>query len=186
MYEVNYQSHQVWNYDESGAQARKDRRGLVLARKGSKNVQMVTLDQREWITILFCISAKGESILNFYIFIGKRRTRDFLRQIGEQDVVLAMQAKAWMTNALFQKWMNHFLLIFTESYSLSLQNRHLLILDGHKLHVTLEVIKLAMSQGLDLLLDLLTFPSHTSHAMQPLDAICFKPFKQAFKAYKDK
>jgi len=33
---------------------------------------------------------------------------------------------------------------------------------------------------------MLTFPSHTSHAMQPLDVSCFKPFKLSFRAYRDK
>jgi len=35
-------------------------------------------------------------------------------------------------------------------------------------------------------LDLLTFPSHTSHALQPLDVTCFKLFKLSFRAYRDK
>jgi hypothetical protein len=53
---------------------------------------------------------------------------------------------------------------------------HLLILDGHGSHVTTDVVKTARSVGLDLL----TLPSHTLHALQPLDVSCFKPFKQAF------
>ena len=28
-------------------------------------------------------------------------------------------------------------------------------------------------------------PSYTSHGLQPLDVSCFKPFKVAFKAYKN-
>ena len=30
---------------------------------------------------------------------------------------------------------------------------------------------------------MLSLPSHTFHEMQPLDIVCFKPFKQSFKAY---
>ncbi len=32
-------------------------------------------------------------------------------------------------------------------------------------------------------LDFITLPSHTSHALQPLDVTCFKPFKTTFKTY---
>jgi hypothetical protein len=32
---------------------------------------------------------------------------------------------------------------------------------------------------------MVTLPSHTSHALQPLDVSCFKPFKIAFKKEKD-
>jgi hypothetical protein len=33
--------------------------------------------------------------------------------------------------------------------------------------------------------DLITVPSHTSDTLQPLDVTFFKPFKIAFKSYKD-
>jgi hypothetical protein len=32
---------------------------------------------------------------------------------------------------------------------------------------------------------MITLPSHTSHAFQPLDVLCFKPFKTTFKKEKD-
>ena len=34
--------------------------------------------------------------------------------------------------------------------------------------------------------DMISLPSHTSHALQPLDVACFKPFKTALKAYRNK
>jgi hypothetical protein len=34
-------------------------------------------------------------------------------------------------------------------------------------------------------LNLITLPSHTSHALQPLDVLSFKPFKITFRTYKD-
>jgi hypothetical protein len=55
-------------------------------------------------------------------------------------------------------------------------NRHLLALNGHGSHVSLEVIKQAQQFGLDMI----TLPSHTSHVLQPLDVNCFKPFKTIF------
>jgi hypothetical protein len=57
----------------------------------------------------------------------------------------------------------------------------LLILNGHESHVTTDVVKTAQGVGLYML----TLPSHTSHAMQPLDVSCFKPFKQAFPLLRD-
>jgi hypothetical protein len=60
-------------------------------------------------------------------------------------------------------------------------NQHLLILDGHNSHVTLDVVYKAKENGLDPL----TLPSHTSHCLQPLDCNVFRPFKCAFRVYKD-
>jgi hypothetical protein len=65
--------------------------------------------------------------------------------------------------------------------SLSQQNKHLLILDGHGSHVTLEAIK----QTYEARLNMITLPSHTSHTLQPLDINYFRPFKYVFRKERD-
>jgi hypothetical protein len=64
---------------------------------------------------------------------------------------------------------------------ISPSSRHLLILDGHNSHVTLEVVKAAKEAGLDLV----SLPSYMSHALQPLDVAVFKPFKTYFREYRN-
>jgi hypothetical protein len=59
--------------------------------------------------------------------------------------------------------------------------RHLLILNGHRSHVTLKAIAQAHEFGLNMV----TLQAHTSHVLQPLDVSCFKPFKTTFKEEKD-
>jgi len=93
---------------------------------------------------------------------------------------MVMQHKASMT--LFDKWISHFIVsIQSFGSNLSPTNCHLFILDDHNSHVTLNVVHKATGVGLNLI----TLPSHTSCALQPLDVSCFKPFKTTFKAYKD-
>jgi hypothetical protein len=86
-----------------------------------------------------------------------------------------------MTSCLFSAWVSHFLEAVSKLGGISPECHHLLILDGHNSHVTLEVIMEAKRVGLDLL----TLPSHTSHALQPLDISVFKLFKQHFREYRD-
>jgi hypothetical protein len=62
-----------------------------------------------------------------------------------------------------------------------LTNKHLVILNGYGAHVTLEAIE--QTQTFEL--DMVTLPSHTSHALQPLYLACFKPFKTAFRKERD-
>ena len=78
--------------------------------------------------------------------------------------------------------MDHFIQQLEELEDLSPTNRNLIILDDHKSHISLEVIKKAKAHGVDMI----SLPSHTSHALQPLDVACFKPFKTTFKAYRNK
>jgi hypothetical protein len=90
---------------------------------------------------------------------------------------MVMQPKAWMTGFLFYCWINHFLKHVGDRWGISQSSRHVLILDGHNSHVTIEVVQKAKATGLDLV----TLPSHTSHALQPLDVVVFRPFKSTFR-----
>jgi hypothetical protein len=137
-------------------------------------------NEREHVTVLTCVNATGEHIPNLYIFKGKQRKDEYI-SLCEAGVVYAMQDKAWMIGYIFFKWLDHFLRHLNLDGGISQSNRHLLILNKHGSHVTLDVIKKAREHGLDLL----TLPSHTSHALQPLDVSIFKPFKTVFKVYKD-
>ena len=91
---------------------------------------------------------------------------------------MAMSRKAWMTAYLFSVWIDHFIQALQNHSSISVSSPHLLVLDEH---VTIEVVKRARAMELHLL----TLPLHYSHAMQPLDMVVFKPFKGAFRVYRD-
>jgi hypothetical protein len=181
LYDQNkYEPHQVWNIDESGAQACKNGQSKVLAKSGTRAVYTLVPDEREWVTILCAINAVGETIPNFYIFKGKRRSRDYI-QLCENHATMGMQSKGWMDGYLFKKWMDHFLQVMRIRGGLSPTQRYLMVLDGHTSHVAFNVIIKAYEAGLDMVI----LPSHTWHALQPLDVVCFKPFKTTFRVYRD-
>ena len=86
-----------------------------------------------------------------------------------------------MTAYFFDAWMSHFIAALMKKGGISLSNRHLLILDGHCSHVTLQVVYKAAKLGLDIV----TLPSHTLHHLQPSDVVIFCPFKCAFRNLRD-
>ncbi len=71
---------------------------------------------------------------------------------------MAMQKKAWMI-AYFQLVAYFLLQICTKGSSQ--QNFHLLIMDGHESHVTIEALEQAIEFGIDMV----TLPFHTSHTL---------------------
>lgn len=160
--------------------AGKNGGGMVIARTGARRVQTIVPNQREWLSVLACINAAGKAIPSFYIFRGRRFRQNYI-QLCEPGATMAMQQRAWMTTYLFSAWISHFIASIQQTYGISPTLRHLLILDGHNSHCTLEVVRAAKNVGLDLI----TLPSHTSHALQPLDVAVFKPFKQFFREYRD-
>ncbi|KAI5064830.1 hypothetical protein GOP47_0019525 [Adiantum capillus-veneris] len=146
----------------------------ILARKGTSSVYGLTCDSREWLTVLCCINATGQAIPSFYIFKGSRIIGNYIEDC-EEGAAMAMQKKAWMTGELFQAWIEHFKKCIGQD--VGLQNRHLLILDGHGSHVSLAVVSKAYHAGIEIL----TLPTHTSHKLQPLDVSVFKSLKVNFR-----
>ena len=151
-----------------------------MAKRGSKFVHSVEPDQREHLSVLSCINAGRGSIPNFYILKGTYFLQDYIAGY-EKGAVMDMQPNAWMTKWLFESWILHFIECLRRGPGIDLNNRHLLVLDGHNSHVMLEVMKIAMQSGLDII----SLPSYTSHALQPLNLVCFAPFKSAFRKQKD-
>ena len=76
--------------------------------------------------------------------------------------------------------MDHFIHKMENEGRLSQEQRHLLILDGHKSHISMDVLLKAKEHYIDMI----SLPSNTSHHLQPLDIACFRPFKVAFRAYR--
>ena len=143
--QVAYQQHayppsHIWNVNESGAQAGRSGGGtLVFARQGTKSVHSIVPNSKEHLTVLSCVNAVGHHVPNLYIFKGKIRHRNFILKC-EPQAVMAMQLNAWMSAVLFSTWISCFISILTDRYGISHKNRHLLLLDGHGSHVTLEVV----------------------------------------------
>ena len=170
----------IWNCDKSGMHAGRAGGATVLPRRGSRSVHSIEPDQKEHLSILSCVNANGGCIPNFYILKGSYFLQDYIANC-EEGAVMGMQPNAWMTRWLFESWISHFLKCLKRGPGVDLTNRHFLILDGHNSHVTLEVVKISMESGLDIV----SLPSHTNHTLQPLDIACFKPFKTAFRQIRD-
>ena len=175
-----YEAWQVWNCNESGAQANRNGEGVVFAKRGTKNVHTIVPQEREWLSVLVVVSSVGGTMPSYYVFKGKRPNADFI-SLCENDACLGMQENAYMDAENFSKWMDFFITYHEKRGDLSLTNRMLLVFDGHKSHVTLEVLLKVKSHGLDMI----SLPSHTSHCLQPLDISCFRPFKESFRAHRD-
>ena len=145
-----------------------------------KGVHKIIPAEREWLSVLSAINALGQTIPNYYIFKGVRKLRNYTA-LCEEGAMLGMQKKGWMDTFHFIEWMDYFIHKMQSEENLFQERRHLIILDGHKSHISLEVLMKARDHGIDMI----SLPSHTSHELQPLDKACFRPFKVAFKAYRD-
>lgn len=148
----------------------------VIAAKNTKQVGQITSAERGLlVTTVCCISASGNSIPP--TFIWPRKTERYLKQYmnGTPTGSLGLcHESGWMESNNFINWMRHFI----ENSSASKESRVLLLLDNHLSHVSIEAINLAKENGVEML----TFPPHVTHKLQPLDVSVYGPLKKHYNS----
>ena len=81
----------------------------------------------------------------------------------------------WSNHSVFRQYITDHLLKFIpgrESHNV------LLIMDGHKSHVSVGLCEWAKENGIIFFF----LPPHTSHLLQPLDVACYGPFERMFSS----
>lgn len=162
----------IWNCDEIGIQLNNEPKKVVAA-KGSKDVHVVTSAEKgETISILACCSAEGQFLPPFCIFKGVYAKPQYGKGAPPGTSIKMRKESAYMSSELFMSWItDHFI-------PRKPPGKNLLILDGHASHMSnVQMLELALENDIIIL----CLPSHTTHYLQPLDRVVFKPFKTYFK-----
>ena len=163
----------IWNCDETGLQFSPDS-SKVLAEKGDRTVFSRCSPSKESVTTLVCINAAGQAMPPLCVVKGKtqKSLQSFATQDGPEGTIWTFQSNAWMDDDIGQQWFRQVFLAYCGS-----ARPQLLILDSHHSHEVLEMLELAQQEDIHIM----ALPPHTTHALQPLDKVVFKPFKTAYK-----
>ncbi|KAF3705923.1 Tigger transposable element-derived protein 1 [Channa argus] len=160
--------YQIFNCNETGFQLGRKR--VLLPKSPSLGYKPVP-SSRDHISILACFSAAGEDIPPFIIYSKAYPGGVCYKTQGPQNALYGWSESGCINSDLFKKWfLKHFLVHVRKERPL------LLIFDGHKLSVNLEVVEAARKEEIILL----CLPPHCSHILQPLDAGLFLLLKQRF------
>ena len=183
--QYRYETRNIFNMDETGYSMGTTQSTQVMAyvdprsegvkgRHSRTKVFKPCGSRTEWITAIECVSADGTSLPPVIIFKGKGRARtEWLPETGN------VEGWKWMTSE--KGWTNHHLgyLWLVEHFEPLTRpediNRRLLILDGHGSHVSGTLI----AHGMQVAIDVLILPPHSSHITQPIDVGIFRPLKQS-------
>lgn len=159
---------QIYNCHETSFQLGRKRVNIPKsASLGSKPVP----GSRDHISVLACFSAAGEDIPPFIIYSKAYPGGVSYKTQGPTNALYGWSDSGCINSDLFKKWfLKHFLTHAPKERPL------LLIFDGHKSPVNLEVVETARKENIILL----CFPPHCSHILQPLDAALFVVLKQRF------
>eukprot|EP00752_Nemacystus_decipiens_P009450 g8449.t1 len=168
------QPDHIWNTDESGGTIQGTQGQRVLAERGQPVVPQMRSTSRENCTIVTTINATGAVLAPTIIFKGQRLNADWVAdKNGPPGATYTCTESSFMCGDVFIKYIKDF------HKQLCLRNLldgkpHVLVLDGHASHVSLDVVDLARSLDIHLV----QLPSHMSHITQPLDVAGFGCFKK--------
>jgi hypothetical protein len=173
----NPTAHKIWNVDESGLTTVHTPRKII-AKKGAKQVGKMTSGEKgKTVTTVCCMNAGGTYIPPILIFPRKNMAQSLMN--GAPIGALGFPSpNGWIDADIFVQWLKHFICHVRPS----IIDRHLIILDGHCSHKSIEVIDLARSNGIDILV----LPPHTTHRLQPLDTVFYKPLSDNYNTAADR
>lgn len=165
--------YQIYNCHELGFQLGRKRVNLPKSTGlGCKPAP----GSRDHISVLVCFSAAGEDIPPFIIYSKAYPGGVCYKTEGPLNALYGWSDSGCVTSDLFKKWfLKHFLVRAPKERPL------VLIFDGHKSPVNLEVVESARKEDVVLL----CLPPYCSHILQPLDAGLFAALKQRFAALID-
>lgn len=158
----------IFNVDESGFSTVQKKAQKIVGLKGKKQVGAATSGERGVnTTAVCCASVSGQFVPPMLIFKRKRQNPELANGAPLGSIVTVSES-GYINSTLFVEWLKHFI----KNVKPTLENKVLLLLDGHTTHSkNLDALYLAKANGIIML----QLPGHTTNRIQPLDVSFFKP-----------
>jgi hypothetical protein len=181
--EYDIEPENTYNMDEKGFLIGITTRSKRVFSKQLWEAKQVTAalqdGNREWVTVIACICGDGSALDPALIYEAKGELRNTWVsdvEVGKHQVFMATSPSGWSNNELGLAWLEQ---VFNRSSQEKARRRwRLLILDGHGSHVTADFIDYCDAHKILLMV----FPPHSTHTLQPLDVVMFKPLSSAYSA----
>ena len=169
----------IFNADETSSILSKKFKALVLSKK---SIGAISVPPNEpHITSMLCYNVKGFKIKPFIILSDLKKIPD---ESSELDAFFCSQFSGWMTSHLFSAFCVFFV-AEVNKYRLELpddirNDQIILLVDNHPSRYTPYAVEfLAMHN-----IKLITFPSHSTHVLQPFDVGVAYPLKLNISSFK--
>ena len=147
--------------------------GLILAERGQKRVGPITIWEMSKNITVVCTMSSGGLYASPMLIFPRCHLSPLLEKNGPPGSVYSCSKTGWIYEELFVVWLKHFAQ-FTHAIN---DNKMIIILDNHSAHCSAETYDICRENGIVMV----SLPPHTSHRLQPLDAIFYSPLKAAYK-----
>lgn len=163
-----------YNMDEKGIALGVGDKVKVLIPQSQAQAFATMPGNRDWVSLIECISGSRFQLPPYIIFKGKQVQRAWITSRLNRETVIRVSDSGWTNSDIALDWLSHF-----NSYTKPrLQGIYrILILDGHESHVSLPFIEYCEAHKIVPL----CLPPHSTHILQPLDVSIFGPLAKAYK-----
>ena len=142
----------------------------TVEQQGKKSVIVRTSgSEKRHVTVVLAVAASGAVLPTMIIFKGKRALKGIL---APNDVIVTVQEKAWVDEAIMIRWVDECLRQYTN------RNRTLLVMDSFRCHIMDSVKKRVRQANAETAV----IPGGCTSILQPLDVSINKPFKGWLRA----
>ena len=168
-YNMKDKPHLIYNADEKGMQTEHSPPNVV--GDADFHPPAVTSGKGSTITIIGYGNAAGNSIPPYFIFPGMKMQNKWMEGCSP-GAVGTVSESGWSNGQIFMDFLKYHFLKFVPGRN----EKVLLLVDGHKSHVSLNVIEWAQQHNIIIHI----LPAHTSHFLQPLDVGIYGPFQKIY------
>jgi hypothetical protein len=179
--EHNVEPGDTYNMDEKGAMMGVIGQQRCIVSKAEKRPKSAQDGNREWVTLIECVSLLGAVLSPWIIFKGKVQLTKWtaklreLRKGEEFPGHIAISDNGWTDNELGVAWLKE--CFEPETAKTQKGEWRLLLWDGHSSHISTAAIKFCLEKNIIPL----CLPPHTTHLLQPADVGLFGPEATLYK-----
>lgn len=168
----------IWNADEVGIAMGLGDNGIMVGDAHRKFLVAKYSGNREWVTILECISAAGRILNPLVIFAGGSIQQQWFPDKNNhryEDWFFEFSSIRWTNDHTALKWLRGIFIPRTKPEDI--EQWRLLIIDGHGSHKTPEFMAECLSHKIWVVF----LPAYTSYILQPCDLGFFSTMKSKYR-----
>jgi hypothetical protein len=169
--ESGIKEENTWNCDEIGFMVGYlQRGGFVWTFNEIEKPELTDSHDLVSVTAVEAVSATGKSIPTFLIIPGTNIPVYFIQNDLEDDIVITMSEKGYITDIIALEWIKHFELHTRPDDPIE---KRVLLLDSCENHFTEELVHFCFQHNIEVF----PLPPKVTHLLQPLDVGVFQLYK---------
>ena len=164
----------LYNMDEKGFMKGISDNVKVIISRNDKEAFTIQPGNRDWVSIIKCISTTNYVLPPFVIFPGQQIQQSWIDKAIDGNTVIRVSENGWTDQEICLEWLKHF---DKRTKERTIGRYRLLVLDGHSSHTSLDFIQYCEDHNIIAL----CLPPHSTHLLQPLDIGISSPLARLYK-----